>query len=308
MTAEVAAQHRTLKARRWRSPNWAAITLLAPAVLVLLVITIYPLGFAVTTSLRQYSLTQPYLGTPFVGLDNYRTVLSDSTFWQSLERTAEFFVLTVPAELVLGIAIALLLDRSRWPRLQSVVRVALTLPIAVTPAVLGLIGRLLYNRDFGLIDWALVSIHLPRVSWLGDPSSAMVAIAMTDVWQWTPFVALIALAGLSLVPDDILESARLDTSSGWGIFRHLQLPYLLPGITAVLIIRTADILKLFDMIFTLTRGGPGISTELVSLYIQRVGLRVFDMGVASAQAILLLVLCIVLSRAYLRFFYRGIEV
>lgn len=284
-----------------------AVVMLAPAILALLLIGIYPLIYAVRTSFQLFQLTKPYLGTPWVGFDNYRTVLQDGLFWGALLRTGQFFLLTVPIQVVLGIGIALLLNNTRWRLLGAVARVLLVLPIAMTPTVIGLLGRLIYNRDFGVINWALGQIGLGPVNWLGSPFPAMASIAITDTWQWTPFVALVALAGLTSVPEDIVEASRLDTNRLWEIFRHIQLPYLLPGLTAVLIIRTADILKLFDMVFVLTRGGPGVSTELISLYVQRVGFRVFDVGVASAQAVLLLILCIVLAQSYIRIFYREIE-
>jgi multiple sugar transport system permease protein len=283
------------------------MVMLAPAILALLAIGIYPLIYAVRTSFQLFQLTKPYLGTPWVGFDNYRTVLQDGLFWGALWRTLQFFLLTVPIQVVLGVGIALLLNNTRWRLLGAVARVLLVLPIAMTPTVVGLLGRLIYNRDFGVINWALGQIGLGPVNWLGSPFPSMASIAITDTWQWTPFVALVALAGLTSVPEDIVEASRLDTNRLWEIFRHIQLPYLLPGLTAVLIIRTADILKLFDMVFVLTRGGPGVSTELISLYVQRVGFRVFDVGVASAQAVLLLILCIVLAQSYIRIFYREIE-
>ena len=284
-----------------------ALVMLAPAILALLAIGIYPLIYAVRTSFQLFQLTKPYLGTPWVGFDNYRTVLQDGLFWGALWRTLQFFLLTVPIQVVLGVGIALLLNNTRWRLLGAVARVLLVLPIAMTPTVVGLLGRLIYNRDFGVINWALGQIGLGPVNWLGSLFPSMASIAITDTWQWTPFVALVALAGLTSVPEDIVEASRLDTNRLWEIFRHIQLPYLLPGLTAVLIIRTADILKLFDMVFVLTRGGPGVSTELISLYVQRVGFRVFDVGVASAQAVLLLILCIVLAQSYIRIFYREIE-
>jgi multiple sugar transport system permease protein len=127
-----------------------------------------------------------------------------------------------------------------------------------------------------------------------------------DIWQWTPFCALVLLAGLTMVPNEVEEAARLETRSRWQIVRYVQLPFLLPSITVILILRTADILKMFDTVFTMTRGGPGAATELISVYIQRVGFRVFDQGIASAQAILLLILTIVLARLYIRFVYREV--
>ncbi|HEY8446939.1 MAG TPA: sugar ABC transporter permease [Thermomicrobiales bacterium] len=290
-----------------RRINWTAVSMIAPAVLALLAIGLFPLLYAVNASFRLYQLTKPYLGHPWVGLDNYRAALQDDLFWASLRRTAVFLVATLPVQVVLGVAVALLLHSTRWRKLSAVTRVLLVLPIATTPTVVGLIGRLTYNRDFGVVNWALGQIGLGPFSWLGQPRPAFFVIALTDTWQWTPFVALVALAGLTAVPEDIVEASRLDTGSGWEIFRHVQLPFLWPGITAILIIRTADMFKLFDMVFIMTRGGPGVSTELVSLYLQRLGFRIFDLGVASAQAILLLVLCIALSRFYLRVFYREIE-
>jgi len=287
--------------------NWVPVAMITPAVAALLLIGIYPLLFALRTSFQLYQVTKPYLGTPWVGPDNYVAALRDGLFWGALGRTGIFFLYTVPLQVVLGVGVALLLTGTRWRRLSAVARVLLVLPIATTPTVVGLIGRLVYNRDFGVFNWALDLVGLGPVNWLGSPMAAMSTIALTDTWQWMPFVALVALSGLTSVPPDIVEASRLDTNRWWDTFRHVQLPYLLPGLTAVLIIRTADILKLFDMVFVLTRGGPGVSTELVSVYVQRVGFRVFDMGLASAQAILLLILTIVLARVYIRLFYREVE-
>lgn len=292
---------------RGSSDNRTAVLMLAPAILALLLIGIYPLVYVVRTSFQFFQLTKPYMGTPWVGLDNYRAVIHDGLFWGALGRTLQFFIYTMPIQLVLGIGIALLLNATRWRVVGGVVRVLLVLPIAMTPTVVGLLGRLVYNRDFGVLNWALSLVGLGPVSWLGSPGPAMITIALTDTWQWTPFVTLVVLSGLTSVPPDIVEASRLDTNRWWDTFRYVQLPYLLPGLTAVLIIRTADILKLFDMVFVLTRGGPGISTELASIYIQRIGFRVFDLGVASAQAVFLLVLCIVLAQIYIRVFYREVE-
>lgn len=291
-----------------RGENRLALAMIAPSIIALLVIGLYPLLFALNISARTYMLTRQRDLGEFIGLENYLTVLGDDLFWGAMGRTAELFIATIPLQLVLGIGVALVLNSTRWKRLAGVLRVALVLPFATTPAVIGLVFRLVYNSDFGLLNYVLSLIGIGPVNWLGDPGWAMVAIVFVELWQWMPFVALVMLSSLTLVPEDSIDAAMLDAGSWWTIFRHIQLPFMMPGITAVLILRTADILKLFDMPFVLTRGGPGVSTELISLYIQRVGFRVFDMGVASAQAILLLILCIVLSRAYISFFYREVEI
>jgi multiple sugar transport system permease protein len=287
--------------------RWTPAWFLAPAILALLAIGIYPTIFAVVTSFRRYNITRAREGFPFVGLENYERVLSDQTFWDTLSRTAKFFLTVMPFELALGLAIALLLHRPGWGLMRSLARVSLVVPLATTYAVVGLLGRLIFNRDFGVANWLIGLLGFPPSDWLGSPALAFAAIAVMDIWQWTPFCALIFLSGLSMVPVEIEEAARLETPSHWALLRYVQLPYLLPGLTAMLILRSADVLKLFDVVFTMTRGGPGAATELISIYIQRVGFRVFDLGTASAQAILLLILTIILSRLYIRIFYREIE-
>jgi multiple sugar transport system permease protein len=287
--------------------RWTPFWFLAPAVFALLVIGVYPTLFALATSFRQYNLTRVRDGFPFVGFDNYVTVLTDPTFWQTLGRTGFFFLCVMPIEVGLGLVFALLLHQTGLGMLRAIARVSLVIPLATTYAVVGLLGRLIFNRDFGVANAALGLFGVGPVDWLGSPNGAFIAIATMDVWQWTPFCALIFLSGLSMVPVEIEEAARLETSSKWALLTQVQLPYLWPSLTAMLILRSADVLKLFDSVYTMTRGGPGAATELISIYIQRVGFRIFDMGVASAQALLLLVLTIVLARLYIRFFYREID-
>ena len=301
-----------LAARPRRRPNlgygrFTPLWFLAPAVLALLAIGIYPTLFALVTSLRQYNLTRTRDGFPFVGVANYVQALTDPTFWQTLGRTGAFFCVVMPAEVALGLGVALLLHRPGFGFLRALARVSLVIPLATTYAVVGLLGRLIFNRDFGVANSFINLFGFASFDWLGDVDGAFAAISILDIWQWTPFCALIFLSGLAMVPVDIEEAARLETSRKWPLLTLVQLPYLLPGLTAMLILRSADVLKLFDVVFTMTRGGPGAATELISIYIQRVGFRVFDLGLASAQAILLLVITIVLARLYIRFFYREID-
>lgn len=291
----------------WRT-RWTMWTFLLPAVITLLAVGIYPLLFAVSISFRQYELTKPNLGFGFTGLSNYAQVFSDSTFWASLGRTFAFLATVLPVQILLGLLIALLLNLPGLRVLKTITRVALVVPLATTYAVVGLMGRLIFNSDFGVLNWFLEYVlGVNAVAWLGRPNTAFLSIAAMDIWQWTPFVALIFLAGLSNVPTDIEEAAKLETDRWYLILRHIQLPYLLPGLTAILILRTADILKLFDMVFVMTRGGPGTATELISIYVQRIGFRVFNQGVASAQAVLMLIITIILARIYIRVFYREVN-
>ena len=284
----------------------AAFAFLAPAVAALALIGIFPTVFALVNSFRRYNLAKPRDPTPFVGFDNYLTVLYDPSFWGALGRTFMFLVTVVPIQIALGLIIALLLHKPGLSGFKLLARLSLVIPLATAPAVAGLIGRLIFNRDFGVANAVLAFVGAGPVEWLGDTTNAFIAVALMDIWQWTPFCALVLLAGLTMVPTEIEEAARLETKSRWQIVRYVQMPFLLPSVTVILILRTADILKMFDTVFTMTRGGPGAATELVSVYIQRVGFRVFDQGVASAQAIMLLILTIVLARLYVKYVYREV--
>ncbi|MCT7377824.1 carbohydrate ABC transporter permease [Chelativorans salis] len=278
---------------------------LSPAVITLAVIGIAPLVFAIWTSMRDYNLTR-LQRTPFVGLENYATVLTDSVFWDAMGRTFLLLILALPVQIAAGLGIALILHRPGLTFLKTIARLSLVIPMATTYAVVGLLGQIMFNLKYGVVNQLLGFVGIAPVNWLGHPTNAFAAIVFWDVWQWTPFCALVLLAGLTTVPGEIEEAARLETKSWWTVLRYVQLPFLIPGLTAVLILRTADTLKQFDMVFTMTRGGPGSSTELISLLIQRVGFRAFDQGLASAQAMILLVITIVLSRLYIRFFYREV--
>ena len=284
-----------------------AFFFLAPAVIVLLLVGIYPLLFAAWNSLHEFILPRvARYGTPFVWFQNYLSLLSDQSFREALTRTFVFLLINLPIQLALGTGIALLLHKPGNELVKNISRVCLVIPMATTFAVVGLMGRLMFNNDFGIITylWNLVLGH--QVEWLADPNLAFVSISIMDCWQWTPFCALVLLSSLTMVPVEIEEAARLETDKWWHVLWRVQLPFMLPGITAILILRTADILKMFDVIFIMTRGGPGSATELISIFIQRVGFRAFDQGMASAQAIVMLIISIVLSRIYIRFVYHEI--
>ncbi|WP_274426063.1 carbohydrate ABC transporter permease [Chelativorans sp. YIM 93263] len=278
---------------------------LGPAVISLAVIGLAPLAFAIWTSLYNYNLTK-LASMRFIGLANYANVFSDSAFWQAMGRTFTLLIIALPVQIAVGMGIALLLHRPGIGFLKTITRLSLVIPMATTYAVVGLLGQVMFNLKYGVVNQLLGFTGVSPINWLGVPEFAFATIIFWDIWQWTPFCALVFLAGLTTVPPEVEEAARLETKNWWTILRNVQLPFLIPGLTAVLILRTADTLKQFDMVFTMTRGGPGSSTELISLLIQRVGFRAFDQGLASAQAMVLLVITIVLSRLYIRFFYREV--
>lgn len=279
---------------------------LSPAVFALLIVGIVPLGFADWKSLHYFNLTK-MAQQRFVGIDNYTFVLTDPVFWQAMGRTALLFIISVPVQLAIGLTIALVLHRPGMTLFKTLTRLALVLPMATTYAVVGLLAQVMLNQKYGVVNQILGWIGVDPVNFIGDPTNAFIAVVIWDIWQWTPFVALILLAGLSTVPPEIEEAAELETKSPWIVLRYVQLPYLVPSLVAVLILRTADTLKLFDMPFTMTRGGPGAATEFIAILIERVGNRQFDIGMASAQAMIMLAVTIFLARLYIKFFYREVR-
>jgi len=290
---------------RYQNRRLTIFGFLGPAVISLLLVGIAPLVFAVYTSFHRYQLTN-LRSTPFIGFKNYLFVLTDGVFWEAMGRTFTLLLMSLPIQIALGMGIALLLHKPGLGYLRTLTRLGLVIPMATTYAVVGLLGQVMFNIKYGVVNQLIGFLGISPVNWLGDSSNAFAAVVFWDIWQWTPFCALVLLAGLTTVPGEVEEAAKLETKSWWKVLRHVQLPFLIPGLTALFILRTADTLKLFDMVFTMTRGGPGSSTELISLLIQRVGFRAFDQGLASAQAIILLILTIVLSMLYIRFFYKEV--
>ncbi len=289
-----------------RIPRRTIAAFLGPAIAALLIVGIVPLLYALWKSLHYFNLTK-LAQTRFVGLDNYAFVLTDYVFWQAMGRTALLFITSVPVQIALGLTIALVLHRPGLTLWKTLTRLSLVLPMATTYAVVGLLAQVMLNQKYGVINQMLGWVGVDPINFIGDPTNAFIAVILWDIWQWTPFVALVLLAGLSTVPPEIEEAAQLETKSNWTILRHVQLPYLIPSLVAVLILRTADTLKLFDMVFTMTRGGPGAATEFIAVLIERVGNRQFDIGMASAQSIIMLAVTIVLARLYIRLFYREVR-
>jgi len=278
-----------------------------PGILVLLAVGIYPVAYAIWASLHHVDLVALAAGTPFSGGTNYVAAFTSSLFTGALARSGIFLAVALPLEIVLGLAIALYLHGTLLPRVRGVVRVVLVIPMAMTPVVAGLIGDLFVNNQFGLANYVLGLAGIRPIDWLGNSQLAFVSIIGLQIWQWTPFITLILVASLATVPGEVEEAVRLETNDWLVRLRYIQLPYLLPGLTAALIFQTAYIVKLFDVVYTLTGGGPGVSTELVSIFIERNAFRAFDIGTSAAQSIILLVVTIVLSRLYIRFFHREVE-
>jgi multiple sugar transport system permease protein len=256
--------------------------LAVPAVAYVLAISVWPLSQGIYFSFFDYSLLKPAART-FVGLGNYRELYTDPAARGSILTTVLFTVSAVGLEFVLGLGLALLLWRDSV--FHRVCLALLLIPVTMTPLVVGLVFRALLGPDFGMIGyftsaWGLSS---PR-GLLGDPATALGTLVVIDAWQWTPFMALILLAGLKSLPTDILEAAEADGATAGQRFRIIILPMLLPAIFLALVLRTMDALRVFDIVFSTTNGGPGDATNVLMVYAVKQGLQFFNVGFASAIA------------------------
>ncbi len=266
--------------------------LIAPAVAVLLGLSIYPLVYSITVSLQvadEWSV------------GNFTRLASDQFFLTAMAHTFVFAVAALTCEFLLGLGLALLLNKQI--RGRGIFRAVLLVPMMLPAVVAGVVWRLMLNPNFGAINGTLkdFGLNTDSLTWTASPKLAMLSVIAVDVWQWTPFVFLVLLEGLQAIPQEPYEAALIDGSSRWQTFRHVTLPLLKPAILIVLLLRTMDLLRVFDQIFILTEGGPGFATETISLYIYRTAFRFFDFGYAAAMSFVLLALTNVISVFYIRF-------
>ena len=259
---------------------------LSPAMIVLLIMTIAPAAYILYSSFRNDSILGG-AGT-FVGFNNYVTAVTDPGTQHSFLVTIMFVAIAVTLEMVLGLALAVPLARAG--RANKVAATLMLLPFAVTPAVAAMIFKQLLNPNYGWAPYYLQFLGLPRsLDLLGDPAGAWFVLILLDVWQWTPFVALILMAGIQSLPLEPREAAMVDGANKWQIFRHITLRGLTPFLAIALVLRTIQAFKTFDSFKIVTGGGPGNSTEMINLGIYRIGLQSFNIGLACATAVLLLI-------------------
>lgn len=276
----------------------ASVLMLAPAVLVLLATSVYPMLYAMYLSLFQYDASIPNAVPVFAGLDNYRKLLSDADFLTSARLTTTFVVIAVGIEMVLGIVIGLMISARN--RLIKVVRVALLLPFIMAPVAAGVLWRTLFNVSWGPIDWLLVHLGLPPQPFLASPSQALMAVVAVEVWQQLPPVVFVIAAGYSSLPHEVYLAAAVDGASAWQTFWRITLPLLRPVVFVILLLRTMDAFKVYDIIATLTQGGPASQTKLVSYLIWESGVRFLDLGRASAMSCCFLVAVFLISLVFIR--------
>ena len=287
-------------AARQRRTGWF---MAAPTIVAILALGIFPLLYSLFLSFQRRDLQHPN-EDQFVGLGNYAAALADARFWGSMTNTVLLVVGGITLQFVLGLGLALVVvDELRGKRF---IIPLLMLPVMMVPVVVALGWRILWDSQYGAINHILSFILRRNVDilWLTNKWTALFAILVTDVWQWTPFMFLILLAGLSSLNPELYEAAALDGAGWWQELRQITLPGLAPVIAVAVIFRALDAFKIFDQIFMLTQGQPGTSTETISWYIYQVGYRFFSMGYAAAISYLLVIFLTVVATIYAALFLR----
>ncbi|CAN5539873.1 sugar ABC transporter permease [soil metagenome] len=272
----------------------------APGLSALLLIVLFPLLFTIFTSAFDYTLLHRSYDT-FVGLDNYGTVIAEQYFGQSLLVTLEFVVAVVVLEFLLGFTVALMLNAVT--RFKNVYYLILLLPLLINPVVVALIWRMFLHPELGIVNYLLSLVHIGPVNWLGDVRIAFWTVVLVDIWHQVSFMIILLLAGLSALPREPYEAARMEGASTVQAFFYVTLPLMRPVIAVTLLIRLIFAVKTFDLVFIMTRGGPGTSTDLISYYIYRSAFFGLNIGQASAISVLLFIIVLSMT-AYLYRYMR----
>jgi multiple sugar transport system permease protein len=269
-----------------------------PTILFLIVFNIFPLIYSLGYSFTDYraSVNAP---ANFVGLQNYRELLSDRSIWNNFSVSAKYVIISVAGQMIVGFGMALLLNRS-FPY-KGLITTLLLLPMMMSPAVVGLFWRLLYDPSWGPLNYAL---GLGDLAWLSNPSVALYAIAITDIWMWAPFVMLLGLAGLSAVPQHLYEAAAIDRAGAWYSFTRITLPLVMPLLLIALIFRTMEAFKTFDIAYIMSTQP---TTELISIKLYKFAFQEWQTGKSCALAYIVLIMVLAITNIYVKYLNKAKE-
>jgi multiple sugar transport system permease protein len=275
-----------------------AAAMVSPSLIVIVAVAAYPIVYAIWLSLHQYSVIHPGLSR-WVGLDNYRDAVTSSTFWSSVKTTFIFTIISVSIELVLGMGMALLMHAAF--RGRSVLRAVVLVPWAILTVGVAIMWRSIVAPDVGFFNQVLKALHLPGANtvWLAHNGYALAVMIFADVWKTAPFMALLLLAGLQVIPNDLYDAAKVDGATAWQRFVRITLPLLKPAILIALIFRTLDALRIFDLPYVLTQGSNGTTTLSLYAYQQLTQNRLIGPG--SALSVLTFIIVMAVSMLYIRF-------
>ena len=281
-----------------RTPRWVPALYVGPAVLVMAAACLYPVLSAFQLAGYDWSMGTPWSSARWVGVDNFISAFGNARVWSSLLTTLLFAAVCVSAEMVLGIALALALEHP--VRGMAFFRTLFILPMMIAPIAVGLAWRYMFDAQFGLINAVLGVFGIGAKTWLADPTLAFIAIVIADVWQWTPFVFIMMIAALANVDGSIIEASRIDGARWWQMTFRVKLPMVMHVIAITLMMRLIDAFRVLEVVYVLTFGGPGDSTEILALHIYKTAFVGQQLGVAAAISVLLLVVVALLSWGALR--------
>jgi multiple sugar transport system permease protein len=277
---------------------WVPWFYIGPAVLVMAVACLYPVISAFQLGFYDWSMGTPWSSAKWVGFDSFISAFSNPRVWSSLWTTLQFAAIAVTAEMVLGIALALALEHP--VRGMSMFRTLFILPMMIAPIAVGLAWRYMFDAQFGFVNAVLALFGVAAKGWLSDPSLAFAAIVIADIWQWTPFVFIMMVAALANIDGAVMEATRIDGANWWQATFLVKLPMVMHVIAITLMMRLIDAFRVLEVIYVLTFGGPGDSTEILALHIYKTAFVGQQLGVASAISVLLLIVVALLSLAALR--------
>lgn len=281
-----------------RTPSWAPALYLGPAVLIMAAACLYPVLSALHLGLFDWSMGTPWSEARWVGIDNFVSAFSNSRMWSSLWTTLLFATVCVSAEMVLGTALALALERP--VRGTAFFRTLFILPMMIAPIAVGLVWRYIFDAQFGLVNAVLALFKIAPIAWLAEPTLAFMAIVVADIWQWTPFVFIMMVAALANVDSSVIEASRIDGARWWQMTFRVKLPMVANVIAITLMMRLIDAFRVLEVVYVLTFGGPGDSTEILALHIYKTAFVGQQLGVAAAISVLLLMVVALLSWGALR--------
>jgi len=270
---------------------------MVPAAVLLLAVLAYPIFYTIEISFSRFDLAT-FSAVEWVGWDNYREVLDDYRFWESMKVTVVYLVFALPLQIVLGFGIAFLIN-AEW-RGRNVVRALFIIPMVVAPVVAGGLWRMILDPLWGIVNYVLGLVGLGPLDWFGDPTLAMAALIIIDTWRWTPFVILTATAALLALPRDVFEAAEIDGANWWSKLWSITLPLLVPIIAATFVVRWLGAVKMFDIALAATYGGPGGATNVINLFIYEEAFRSLRFAESAAMAVIILVVTMVLTALFLR--------
>ncbi|MDF2984778.1 MAG: sugar transporter permease [Eubacterium sp.] len=281
---------------KWVDKNLKYIFTL-PTIIFVLAMILFPLGYTLVLSFFEWGMSNS-VPMKFIGLENYTSLFTDDRFLPAVGRTFYFSAIALFFEVVLGVSVALFLNREMVGK--NIVKTAFLLPMVATPVAVGLVWTLIYEPTIGIANVIVKAVGLKPLVWLGSPDTALASLMLVDVWQWTPMVMLVVLAGISSLSTEPFESAMVDGATKWQTLWKVTLPLLRPTIFTAILLRLIDVLKTFDIIYATTQGGPGFATETMNILSFRLAFEYFQFGKASATLVVFFIIVLSIAAIFIK--------